>query len=350
MRLSLVVAAASLAVSQAVPERSLPAATLEFKEGFTGIGAIRELGDGRVLVLDRQDKMVRLVDLTRGTAAPVGRQGGGPGEYRSPSRLIPLGGDSTLLVDPGLQRSIVIGPGGAAGEVLLNSNDMVSAPAGARAPQAVDALGRLYFTGTGLATGTATPTLPDSLLLFRLDRRTGRVDTLARLKQAQPKIRIDRSGAKITSVNIRKVPFTPQDDWAVFPDGRVIIVRTGVYRVDQLTAGGKLMQGPRIPYTPVAVVDADRNLSIDPLPKFKPPFDGPATGLSPDGRIWVRRTTAAADSIARYDVFDSSGRLLSRVVLPARTRIVGFGKTSIYVVRRDEDDLEYLGRIGLPPL
>ena len=153
MRLSLVVAAASLAVSQAVPERSLPAATLEFKEGFTGIGAIRELGDGRVLVLDRQDKMVRLVDLTRGTAAPVGRQGGGPGEYRSPSRLIPLGGDSTLLVDPGLQRSIVIGPGGAAGEVLLNSNDMVSAPAGARAPQAVDALGRLYFTGSGLAIG-----------------------------------------------------------------------------------------------------------------------------------------------------------------------------------------------------
>jgi hypothetical protein len=316
--LSLVVAAACLAVSQAVPERSLPAAALEFKEGFTGIGAIRELGDGRVLVLDRQDKVVRLVDLTRGTAAPVGRQGGGPGEYRSPSRLIPLGGDSTLLVDPGLQRSIVIGPGGAAGDVLLNSNDMVSAPAGARAPQAVDALGRLYFTGSGLATRTATPTLPDSLLLFRLDRRTGRVDTLARLKQAQPKIRVDRNGTKITSVSIRKVPFTPQDDWAVFPDGRVIIVRTGVYRVDQLTTAGKLMQGPRIPYAPIAVVDADRDSrltrcqnsnhrSMVPPPGCLPTV-GSGFAAPPPPRIRSRGTMS---SIRQDDCFRRSSFLLA---------------------------------------
>lgn len=350
MRVSLIVAVAVLGGVQSVPERTLPAATLEFREAFTGIGSVRELSDGRVLVLDREDKMVNLVDLARSSSTPVGRQGGGPGEYKSPSRLIPLRGDTTVLVDPGLQRSIVISPSGVAGDVLLNAGEMVSAPGGARVPQAADALGRLYFTASGFAPGADLSTLPDSVLLLRLDRRTGRVDTLARLKQARPNILIDREGSRIKSVNIRKVPFMPHDDWAVFPDGRVILVRTDPFRIDQRAAGGALTRGPRIAYLPIPVVEADRGAAIDPLPKFKPPFDGPSTFLAPDGRVWVRRTTAAADSTARYDVFDASGRVSSRVSLPPRTRIAGFGKASIYVVRRDEDDLEYLGRLGLPPL
>jgi hypothetical protein len=174
------------------------------------------------------------------------------------------------------------------------------------------------------------------------------VDTLARLKQARTNILIDREGAKIKSVNIRKVPFTPHDDWAVFPDGRVIIVRTDPFRVDQRGVRGDVLHGPRISYQPIAVVDADRGLAIDPLPKFKPPFDGPSTLIAPGGRVWVRRTTAASDSISRYDLFDPTGHLLERVALMPRTRVVGFGKTAIYVVRRDEDDLEYLGRRALP--
>ena len=185
--------------------------------------------------------------------------------------------------------------------------------------------------------------------MLRFDRRTGRVDTLARVKLAKPNILIAREGTKITSVNIRKVPFTPHDDWAVFPDGRLVIVRTDAYRLDQRAAtGGALIRGPRITYAPVAVVDADRIGVIDPLPKYKPPFEGPSTSVAPDGRVWVRRTTAATDSTARYDIFDSSGRVLSRVALPPRTRLAGFGKATIYLVRRDEDDLEYLGRGPLP--
>jgi len=48
-------------------------------------------------------------------------------------------------------------------------------------------------------------------------------------------------------------------------------------------------------------------------------------------------------------VFDPTGHQLERVALKPRTRVVGFGKTTMYVVRRDEDDLEYLGRLALPP-
>ena len=77
---------------------------------------------------------------------------------------------------------------------------------------------------------------------------------------------------------------------------------------------------------------------------------GPSTLAAPDGKAWVRRTNAAADSAGRYDVLDQSGRLIARVALPLRTRIVGFGREWIYLVLTDEDDLEYLGRVPLPRL
>jgi hypothetical protein len=95
--------------------RHLPRATVELSEPFTGIRSVRELADGRVFVVDGREAEVRLVDLARGTAILVGRQGAGPGEYKAPQHLLPLPGDSTLLTDTGLRRSIVLTPDGRAG-------------------------------------------------------------------------------------------------------------------------------------------------------------------------------------------------------------------------------------------
>src|SRR5688572_11554356 len=66
---------------------------------FSQISRIFELRDGRVIVLDRLDGNVRLADLRTGVSSVVGRIGNGPGEYRAPHDLIPLGGDSVGVVD-----------------------------------------------------------------------------------------------------------------------------------------------------------------------------------------------------------------------------------------------------------
>lgn len=42
------------------------------------------------------------------------------------------------------------------------------------------------------------------------------------------------------------------------------------------------------------------------------------------------------------------GRLVLKVRLQPRSRVIGFGKGSVYVVRRDDEDLEYLERYRLP--
>ena len=83
-------------------------------------------------------------------------------------------------------------------------------------------------------------------------------------------------------------------------------------------------------------------------PEHLPAFLLGAVTLAPDGRLWVRRTTGA-DEPPTYDVIDSTGRVQEQVRFPGRDRIVGFGDDgSIYVIRRDEFDLEYLERHRLP--
>ena len=77
--------------------------------------------------------------------------------------------------------------------------------------------------------------------------------------------------------------------------------------------------------------------------------DYPAASLRYVGTVllWVLRTRPAEDPVPSYDVFDSFGKQVGRVVLPKDTRLAGFGQRSVYLVRRDADDLEYLQRYAL---
>ena len=87
-----------------------------------------------------------------------------------------------------------------------------------------------------------------------------------------------------------------------------------------------------------------------PEPEFedtKPPFvgDGPASVLvTPEGEVWVPRTRPSGDKVPTYDVFDRVGNLAKRVTLNPDSRVVGFGKGTVYVLRADEDDLQHLQR------
>jgi hypothetical protein len=82
-------------------------------------------------------------------------------------------------------------------------------------------------------------------------------------------------------------------------------------------------------------------------PDELPPFLANAAVFAPDGMLWVRRTTAAGEP-ATYDVIDPAGRVVQKVVLEKRAKLLGFGKSSVYVLRVDEDDLQYVQRYALP--
>lgn len=92
----------------AQPSIPLPPASDELHDTFSLIISVRELPDGRVLIADRKEKRLVVVSWSDGQTRLLGRVGRGPGEYRSLRQLLPLGSDSTLLVDTQQRRLLVI--------------------------------------------------------------------------------------------------------------------------------------------------------------------------------------------------------------------------------------------------
>jgi hypothetical protein len=372
----LALAFAAPLVAQAVPSVSLSKPDAEFPEPFDQVTAVRELRDGRVVVADLLAKGVSLADFRTGAATAIGREGQGPGEFAFPSGLVPLQGDTTLLVDPGQRRFLKIAPDGKpVGTISFPLGGMVSV-------RGADRQGRIYLQGSlfGGGPGQRGPddgTIPDSVALLRWTPGRAGFDTLGRIKI--PSVaRAVSSGAGARAVTMRQQPFSPSDDWGVAPDGRVGVARVGNYQVQWL--GGAPALGRPVAYSKVPVSQADKdainraardtrgrfsiqeggggrgrapNLPPPQLPEpdwpeFKPPFVSGSARVTPTGELWVQRSQPAAAAPV-YDVFDSQGRLARQVRLAKDTRLVGFGATTVYLARTDTgDDLQYLQRFERP--
>lgn len=376
------VALATSAPLQQPPVRRLGAAVVEFSEPFTAVTAFRELRDGRLLVADARDKVLWLVDLQAGTAAKIGRTGAGPGEYGIPQSLVALPADTTLLYDPMNGRLLLILPDGTPGPLLRIAEPN---PATQGPPRAA-AGGRFYYE-------IARPVEPGGRYgasrvdIVRFDRATPRADTLATLvlpEQVSTGVRTLPGGMIRRFTN---KPLAAQDIAAFAPDGRVAVVRANEYRVEWVGLDDKVLRGPVTPYDRVRVTGAERDAFLasqtrpgniivrggpapgsstgapraapiprgtDPFadqpvewPEYKPPFLAGAAAVAPDGRLWVLKTRPHDDPVPVYDVFDGSGRLIERVVLPPKTRLIGFGQGAAYLARTDADDLQWLGRYRL---
>ncbi|HJU72294.1 MAG TPA: hypothetical protein VJ717_01000 [Gemmatimonadaceae bacterium] len=387
----------AVVTAQAVPTRQLGKAEAEFADPFTQISGVRELKDGRVVVVDSRDKVVQLVNLKSGAAAKIGREGQGPGEYSLPMTVIALPGDSSGIFDPLNQRYLLIGADGKTGGFLSTrpeGEDRDEQPqrragggpmfgmrgGGMTPPRGTDRTGNIYVMGSPFRmTADGPPTALDSAPVQRFNRVKKTYETVAYIKVPKPQVSggSNRMEVRIGGAN----PFAERDDWAVAPDGRVAIVYGRDYRVEWISPNGQRTSGPATPYTKTKVTDAHKKwwqetarrrttgLMItnangrmsastappstlppeerDDWPEYFPPFLGNALQIAPNGELWVLRASASDDAVPTYDIFDGTGKLTARVQLPKRSRVVGFGNGTVYVVRSDEDDLQYLQRYRL---
>jgi hypothetical protein len=381
----LIVSACGTAAAQGVPTRALGTPNAVYAEPFSRVGGVREQSDGRVVVLDVRDIRIVRIDFRDGSSQPLGRTGRGPGEYTLPHFLVPLPGDTSLAVDmSGGGRALVVTRDGVAssairsvgferGQPLFHTDNILS-----------DARGRLYELVARRASGAGAQQ-PPSWGVRRLDRQTGRQDTLASISRQvrSPLIRPvtsqrgGNSGDPQRAAGGAPPPFMTVDQWTVAPDGRIAVVTVEPYQVTYVSEDGMPLVGKPIVYTPVRVNSALkqqwRELKSQPVltirsgpngsisggstkprfaepdvwPEVLPPFLLDAVRFAPDGTLWIERT-AAAGSPQTFDLVDRAGSLASRVVLPPKTRLVGFGEHTIYVVKIDADDLEYLQRHARP--
>jgi hypothetical protein len=381
--------------AQAVATRSLTVPVASSTAAFTLITGVRELSNGNLIVLDQEEKSIVLFDAGLSGPTVLGRQGTGPGEYQNPSSLLRLAGDTTGVTDG--SRIMIIAPDGKSGEAvdIFGRASPNSSSAGVlSSAYSADARGFLYAeasNGTvervpGGLNATVRRYAFDSSAIERWPIRgsAGR-DTVAYFKVIKGSTPVFRRPDQVIGYYSTSSPFQTAAQWAVAGDGRIAFVYPDPYRVEIVDVSGRRMGGQQIPYqslplaeahkeqwlaeraaandrlvrswvtyvrpgAPPAAANAQVPIPVDSVPSSwparLPPFLHGAARFAPDGRLWVRRTTAAG-APALFDVFDVSAEISERITLPAGLRLVGFGRNSVYAVRRDSNDLEYLLRFDL---
>jgi hypothetical protein len=387
MRTPRVIAAAVVLTAMAAPASAQrpqrlgdPIAT--FAEPFSNITGLRELSDGRVLLADQLERHVSFIDFASGDVQQIGREGQGPGEYATPSGLIPLPNDQSLLVDFGNMRLTRVEANGRLTDTwpMMRGDGTFIRPAGS------DQQGRLYFSTAGVMImrrggdgGVAEPS--DSAAVQRWDPTTDVVDTVGMVKTPQTSVTTrPMSSGGMSFSGAMMQPFASADAWGVAPDGRVAIARSAPYRLDWFH-GSDATQGAPVDYQPIRITQAEKeawadrqaeqgatmrirgtdgnrsqsfqmprpNIDEIEFPEFKPPFEGRSIRITPWSEVWVERTTAHDATSIQYDVFDSQGRRVKQIQLPEGRELVGFGREAVYVVRTDADDLQWLEKYEYRP-
>ena len=350
--------------------------TLQFEarsaSGFGFLNAIRPMSDGRVLVADPLGEVVVVLDLDTQKADTLGRSGGGPQEYRSPDSAFPLPGDSTLLVDMGNGRLIVMAPDGTFARTFPIARQNDRGHLTISIPRFVDQDGNLYFQPEEISGGP----LPDSAHIVRVDLSGRTADTLGTIKLQDPATQSGQPG-----VTLGRTPLGARDDWAVSLDGAVAIVRAEDYRVEWIRPGSRTVFGPGNSYDEIRIgrrereawtedffsasismgirrgADGSRTVSLSRgtpgggrldldryrLPSHLPPFRAGRSLVSNEGDLWVERYGSVGSSV-RIDVFNQLGQKEGELEIPEGRRLAGFGAGVVYLVHKDALGLQWLER------
>ena len=386
-----VLAQTAPAASQDVREHTLGSPTATFPDGFGAVRGVRELPDGRVLVSDGLGKALVVWDLTAGGADTIGGIGGGPAEYQLPDGLWALPDGKTLLVDLGNGRLTELGADLSFGKTM----PIAQAPPGDAAPQGpqeigrrmrqtafvlprgVDREGRIYYQDFGMG-------VTDSVPVKRFDPETRESVAIGKVKGPELK-RTESGGAGDRNVEIRQVPLAPQDAWGVAWDGRVAMVRAADYHLDWVLPDGQVVRGDPVAYDRLPIRTADKEEWVEDLaanglgirveiedgrrrtgfsrggrgggaaidsydwPETKPAFRSAGVRVSWAGDAWVERHVPAGEA-RTFDVFGADGNLKARVRLPEDRELAAFGDGTVYLIRMDEFDFNWLERYELPSI
>jgi hypothetical protein len=308
--------------------------------------------DGGIVVANGGSNEIRFYDASGRHLRSVGREGEGPGEFRSLGWIQRMPGDSLLAYDFQNRRLSVFDPAGEfvrsfqTEPLAENQFPQVSGllPDGSLLVQA----GRVYGPG-GVKDGLSRP--PATFLHFSA---TGAVlDSIAVLPGSEAFVKTQDRGFTVMS------PLFGRSPVHVVSGDRVILGGNDAYELAVYTPQGELKRLIRKRQAPRPVTDAAfealkqkrlEGMDAEWRPRLEPMIEAmprPATmpfysnALADDeGNLWVQEFQAPDDSVPTWTVFDPEGRMLGPVVLPDRFRPTHIGRDFVLGVRFDELDVE----------
>ena len=279
----LLAAATAAGAQQRPPVRQLGAVTAKSAETFSGIAAVRPLGNGSVLVNDVTGRRIIMFDpalskfsvIADSTSATSNAYSGRMGS------LLAFRGDSSIFVDPSSVSMLVIDPSGKVARVMaIPRAEDAMAIGNPFNVAAFDKSGRLiYRAGGRLGGGGANirtivgggggagalpqiPEPPDSAFIARVDLASRKVDTVGVIRIPKVKFEVtttDRGMSMSSLIN----PLPVVDDWVVTPDGALAFVRGRDYHVDWVNPDGTKVTSAKIPFDWKRLTDEDKIAFID---------------------------------------------------------------------------------------
>lgn len=304
---------------------------------------------GRIYVLDGQLQAVQVFGADGSHVRTIGRKGAGPGEF---GNAIGMGwgpGGRLWVVDPGNGRYAVFDTTGRYLEQHLRTLGFYQVPW----PGGFDAAGRLHdnvarFEGTGAPKG--------ALVRYRLDLQSADTFWLPDFEPEVYQVVTDQGRSRATA----PVPFSPNLEWTLGPEGHLWYGVSDRYRIVEATLEGDTLRIIEKEWEPLPVTEEDRREVVERLREFadrvgltidesRVPATKPAfTSLFVDeaGRLWVR-PSFEPDGARTLDVFDEAGRYLGAVRLEVDLALlppVLVHEEAVYSTAADELGVPYVVR------
>ena len=280
------------------------------------IGSPRALAvgrDGTIFLLDRQVLAVRAYRPDGTHLRDIGREGGGPGEFRNPDGMTTLPDGRVLVRDPGNARIAVFDSAGNYRQQWPLSGGFNTS--------------RRFYADTAGNSYAMVLLERDAAVtewtygLARYDPAGSIRDTVQAPRWAFEPARVVASQEGNTSVS--SVPFTPRATWTFSPMGYMVGGLSTEYRIDLFRFGAPLLRFER-DWTPVPVLPAEADERIrrqtaqfqrdfggwrwngPAVPDTKPPFRDII--VSEDGSVWVLTSQRGVATMTEAEVREEEAR------------------------------------------
>lgn len=314
---------------------------------FGQVAGVAVDAEDRIHVLDRQAKEIRTFGPDGAHIRTVGRDGGGPGEFRDPIGLVLSPDDGLWVVDARNARYAVFALDGEYRTAhRRNLSGYVMPWNGGFGRDGRFHEKTVYRDSEAL-----------HHVVIRMDSALEPADTLQFPSYDADQLELVTESSRMSA----SVPFASTQQRVWDPRGFLWSVITGDYTLTQISPDGDTLRVIRRGLEPVPVTAEEREDAIEGLewftrqggrldpsriPSEKPPIA--SFHVADDGHLWARLTPAADEEGARYDVFDPEGRYLGEV--RSETSLGSapdFRGDHIYGVVSDSLGVAYVVRWGL---
>jgi hypothetical protein len=334
---------------------------------FTGFAGTFRLTSGRIVVIEPQGSVMKLID-SAGNVTAVGRQGGGPGEFQFLVWAGRMPGDSILTFEVGGRRFQLFGPDGTFVRNVTFQPDIDGQfpippmPAGA------------FADGTVLTQRSSKPPFPfegpvgsirrDSAMVIRYDQEGKPLDSLGVWPSAELFGVEMQMGPQKMRVPMAR-PFSPQLQLAVLND-TVYVGNGDAYEVRVLTPDGRPVRivrraGERKAVTPAMIAEYKEDflgateefrqmppqlveqmkasVEVAPYPETLPAYG--RVLVAADGHLWVQEaegtSLAGLGGSRTWSVFAPDGAWLGDVTMPEGITVQAIGADWVVAQKDDED-------------